>query len=545
MPGRFAGLLAVLLCLLWGNVLHAFELPECGPLEQWAEKLEPGETFALREAVEVTTLLRPELVVPLTGAPADAWSRPDVAALRGRLNDCRGEVPGDQPARARQLYDAIKALDGARRPLVRMAQERARIESTVERLLDRRADERLPRQLALTQDVFRGEPAAPERYGLRGVPNWIRHVERARPYLTGAEVDALVARLETRRAALEAEAARVAAEREATLAALRAELAAVPEDESGLRRLDELQRSPRLDELPAEAGRAFRSEVQQRRRTVLAAVEAERQRRYAAERARAAEARAARQRAAREAAAARAAQERAARAQAERARRQQGQAGRSGRPAQEQTPAAPAAGGLADHLAEVLGGDGPGALAVVGLTPDTAQSAVLDHLRQRLGYEEMMSPFFTRAWGRDNAFVELRTMGDAVGQLDYTEYFRPALDTGAVEAALTERFGAPDAVESLRGSGRLMTWQRDGQGLQVFATDVLHPAVRHQGFTGRISISLWSAAYGRHLATVNRRCAELRELPREQWSMNDGQYFGANCPLMSGGERRAGVQVVE
>ncbi|PWG63681.1 hypothetical protein DEM34_07325 [Spiribacter halobius] len=534
-----------LLCLHWGSALHAFELPGCGPLEEWAGTLEPGETFALREAVEVTTLLRPEVVVPLTGAPADAWSRQDVAALRRQLNDCRGEVPGDQPARARQLYDAIKALDGARRPLVRMKQERGRIETTVERLLERRADERLPAQLALTQDVFRGEPAAPERYGLRGVPNWIRHVERARPYLTGAEVDALVARLETRRAALAAEAARVAAEREATLAALRAELAAVPEDESGLRRLDELQRSPRLNELPAEAGRAFRGEVQQRRRTVLAAVEAERQRRYAAERARAAEERAARERAARQAAEARAAQERAARAQAERARQQQAQAGRPGRPAGEQAPAAPADGGIAAHLAEVLAGDGPGTLTLVGLTPDTAQGEVLEHLRQRLGYEEMMSPFFTRAWGRGDAFVELRTMGDAVGQLDYTEYFRPALDTAAVAAALTERFGPPDAVESLRGSGRLMTWRRDGQGLQVFATDILHAAVRHQGYTGRISISLWDEAYDRHLAGVNRRCAELRDRPQDQWSMNDGQYFSANCPLMSNAERHAGVQVVE
>lgn len=490
--------------------VQALEMPDCGALEEWSAKLNPDETFAPMPEVEVANILRDDLVVPLFGAPAIQWSNREILDVREALNECRAATQDE--ATGRQLYDAIKAIGGSRRALVRRQQTLARLERTVERLETYRPSRRLAGQLALARDVLRGEPADLEAHGLEQMPNWLDEMEQARDHVTAAEVESLAERLAEREAELRA----AFAEDDKALAALQQELAEVPVSRAGLTRLRELERSPVLRKAGPRQLDDFRAGVQRKRSQIQAEMRRQEQ-------------------------------ERAQQARQERLRLQQAQAQRpAGRPGGRQAAGAAPRGGVPDlpeYLGEVIGGDEVEEAAVLDLRPGVDHREAIRQVTREQGFKQTLTLSMTPGYGRDARMVEFTTMGDDVGQIDYTDYFESAIEPDAVQQALAGRYGDPDAVRQVDG-GRLMTWDDGDQILQVFAANRVHNAVRHKGYHSRLSMALWSEDYAEHLEAVNERCAEIWDKPQGEVSLNDRRYLGQNCPLMPGAEKTAGINTV-
>lgn len=270
---RMARAASVLAFVLLFEPVHALEIPDCKALEQWAAELKPSETFAPAPEVKLSNLLRDELVVPLFGAPATSWSNADITQIRNTLNGCRSEAKDNTTAR--QLYDAIKAIDRSRSALNRRRLSMAHLERTVDRLLEYRPSRRLAGQLALAREVLLGSPADLEAYGLQKMPNWVRKIERARDYLGAAQMEPLAQRLAERETKMRTSFE----EDDAAIAALVQELAEVPVSPTGLSKLRELERSPVLRKAAPHQIDEFRAGVQRKRAQIQARVRRQEQER--------------------------------------------------------------------------------------------------------------------------------------------------------------------------------------------------------------------------------------------------------------------------
>jgi len=86
-----------------------------------------------------------------------------------------------------------------------------------------------------------------------------------------------------------------------------------------------------------------------------------------------------------------------------------------------------------------------------------------------------------------------------------------------------------------------MTWRDGDRHLQVLVTSSLEVVWKGAGYEGRLIAALWDRDYEEYLDEVNAQCADLRDKPRNEWSMNDSQFFAAQCPMMPGAVKTPGL----
>lgn len=494
---RHAAICAVTSLAVLPINLQAFQIPECSDVEQWAAKLKPNQTFALAPEVEITTLLRDELTLPLVGTPVGQWTHKELSNLRRHITLCRKQAAKrkDQ-ANSNQLYAALKAVDASRAPLTKLQQVRTQTKQTVDRLVKYHPSQRLEGQLALSQDALRGKTIDPDTYNLRQVPNWIPQLQQARGYLSKAEIEQYATRLGEKRAQLQQQFQAA----DDGYAEARKELSEVPMTKAGLATLNKLERSPVLKEVSPAQIDQFRAEINRKRSAILTALRR---------------------------------QELAQQATSQRQPRTQTQSSR-------QAAITPGPIDIDTRLGQLLQGDDVDEIRLIGLKPDMPHQGAIRHVKSQLGYRETLSLSMTQALGKGATLIEFQGMNDKVGELDLTERFKGQLDIEAVSDSLSDRFGSPDDTEAVPG-GQMMTWRAGDRVLQILITNRVHNAVAYKGYRSRLSIGLWSEDYETYLENLNQRCDELRDTPRSDLSTNEAIFLGSKCPLMPGQYKTAGV----
>lgn len=119
---------------------------------------------------------------------------------------------------------------------------------------------------------------------------------------------------------------------------------------------------------------------------------------------------------------------------------------------------------------------------------------------------------------------------DGVGQIDFIEHYKGMLISTTPQAWLTARLGEPDHVGG-NPSVRLMSWEEGPRHLQVRVSNQIEVIWANAGYQSQMEISLWDDDYEDYLARLNNRCTEIRQKPRNQWSVEDGLLFGQKCPM--------------
>jgi hypothetical protein len=475
----------------------------------WAEGFTPPKSRTGPNSVPA--VFRDEAFATIFGKTLDGWDQRDFRTLDEHMKSCQQELFKKHRQKAKQINkvrryvpavqrEVQKASKGAS-PTKKVSPQQAQLEATVDRLEKYRPSQRLADQIALTRDVMQGKPADLQTHGLRRMPNWISQVERARASLSEAEMAPYIQRLAEREAELRAQFKKDAE----AFTALQQELEAVPLNQAGLVKLRQLERSPVLGKATPQQVAGFRAEVQRKH----VQIQAEMRRLKQAERSK----------------------------QVTQVQRPTGRTDSR----QAIAPKRSVAPSTPEYLVEVISGDGVEDALLLGLKPGVDHRQAIDRVKKERGLKQTLTLSMTQGYGRGGRMVEFTAVEDAVGQIDFTDYFKAAIDPGGVQHALAERYGDPDEVQQV-GGGRLMTWDDDGQLLQVLATNQVHNAVKYKGYRSRLSLALWSKDYAQHLAEVNERCSEIWDKPRNELSMNDKQYAGQNCPLMPGTKKKAGVQ---
>ncbi len=49
------------------------------------------------------------------------------------------------------------------------------------------------------------------------------------------------------------------------------------------------------------------------------------------------------------------------------------------------------------------------------------------------------------------------------------------------------------------------------------------------GYESRLAVAFWDTEHEARVTDVNRRCDAIGEKPRNAWSLNDAQFYGADC----------------
>jgi len=132
---------------------------------------------------------------------------------------------------------------------------------------------------------------------------------------------------------------------------------------------------------------------------------------------------------------------------------------------------------------------------------------------------------------RDGGMANFEVMDDdRIGQIDYIEHYKGMLISTTPQAWLTARLGKPDYVGG-NASIRLMTWEKGPRHLQVRVSSQVEVMWAGAGYESQMEISLWNDDYEEYLDKLNKRCAEIRQKPRNQWSVEEGLLFGQKCPM--------------
>ena len=493
---RRAGLMAVTLFFGAGalsSVLQAQAggVPDCPHLEQWAAGLVSGETFSVAPKVELSTLLADSRTVPLFGNSVVGADGVDLNAVRNMLKQCRKAASKRRDkAAADRLYQAMKAVNAARAPLMQMQRVRRSVPQQVQWLVDYRPGPDVPGLLAVARDALQGNTIDLPSRGIRRRPDWLSVLQQAPDYLPAAEIEPLLARLADRQSALEREYQGAADE----LAAARKELAAVPATRAGLATLDRLARMPALDKVTREKATEFRANVQARRRVVQRQLQAG-------------------------------------------ATQQAGNA-RSRAPVQKSANATVPVD-IEARLKELLVEEAVEDLSIRGLRPGADRDPVLRHIQRQWQFEQGFL-FGRDAYSRDNNIIEVSAMDEAVGQLKFIEYFTAPLADDRIRNLLTGRFGKPDESRRLP-DGQQLGWKDGPQRLQVQTVNRLETFERHAGYRAKLTLVLWNDDYEDYMRAQNERCSKIRKIPRNQMSMEQSTWFGLHCPLLGNDRRKPGL----
>jgi len=477
-----------------------FELPTvgCDRLADWAETLVPDQTFEPRPGLELNTLFRDDSVLPLFEKPVLNWQREHFNALSARLAECRSEMyRADNRPAGDAIYAAMKTTRDAVSAMRTLWTAQQRVERQVGKLLEQTPSPEVTVMLDMAQEALQGTDVSDRAEDLhpryRGRARQAAELGEYAPLLSDAAIEAYTAQLEEKKSGAE----RQVAEEKAEFDALLQQIAAVPATEAGWAQLKQISFNTDRSTMSRQEVDTYNRAMQQRTRAIQQA---------------------------------RAAQQERARAEA-------------ARPID-----------LAGHLQGLLQGDDVEALSVAGVRPGMAHAAAVEHVTSSLGLGRGANPLdsaqFAVRRGDGAKYNEERRTGprislaesdeDRLGQVIYEEFFRARVIPQSAAQWLQERLGEPDDTEPV-GSGALMTWRDGGGRLQVLVTNSLEVVWKGAGYEGRLAMALWHRGYEQHLDRVNEQCAGIRDKPRNAWSMNDSQFFAAQCPMMPGAEKRAGL----
>jgi len=484
-------------------VSAAINQPGCDVLASWAVGFSPPGGRTGPESIPA--VFRDEAFAAMFGKPLDAWEPQDFEVLDRQMKRCQQLLFKQNRRQAKQINKLRRQVPAVQREIAQAGNgavptkvtspQEAQLNSTVERLEKYRPSQRLADQIALTRDVMLGRPADLQAHGLRRMPDWVSQVERAQATLTEVEMAPYIERLAHREAELRDQFRKDAE----AFAALQQDLEAVPFTPAGLAELQQLQRSPVLAAATPQQVDDFRAGVQRKYGQILAEVRRQRQ--------------------------------------------TQRTAGRTdGHQASAPQDSVPSSS--SEYLGELITGDTVEDALLLGLQPGVDHGQAIERVKNGYGLSETLTLSMTQGYGRGGRLVEFTAKDGAVGQIDCTDYFKAAIDLEGMRRALVERYGEPDEVQQV-GGGRLMTWDDGAQILQVLATNQVHNAFKYQGYRSRLSLALWSKDYSRHVAELNKRCAEIWDKPANELSMNDKLYAGRHCPLMPGAEKSAGIQSLQ
>jgi len=502
-PAWVSAMLAAVLCLAPARPGFAagVSVPDCPALAQWSAQLKRGEMMPLTPKVQVSTLLRPDRVEPLFGAPLVHWQHEDFAAVIKQMTACVRDANTRRDKKAAgQLSQASRVLGKGGQAMRRIDHFREAAARDVQKIIDEPGTPEMGAVIdaavaALNGDGGMQRPNVDSR--LAYVAGYANNLKGYRDYLTEDDRQALVAKLEADRAGTVAEGEAM----EAELAQARQAMAAAPATADGLRTLQQLEQAPVLTKVPRAEADAFRQALGQRQIAIRA--ELNRQQAEQAERA-AAEAR---------------------------------------RPIE-----------IAQRLEQLFQGNAVDALSLNGLAPGMSRDRAVSVLKHQWQFDfkgglPMMNDFVAtppifpalKAERRNGGKVELGINEDGeVGQVRYVEFYKAMLINTTPQAWLSQRLGDPDEVRPSQG-GRLLIWHDGGRRLQVLATNQIEEAWRIAGYQSELAISVWNADYEDYLAGVDKRCDAIMQRPRAQVSMNDSVWFGTHCGLTGGSSDHPGI----
>jgi hypothetical protein len=456
---------------------------DCPSLEAWAARQTAGETISLAPKVEISSLLRDELVVPLVGKPVASWDAQDLSAVKRALNQCRKAANKRKDRGASDaLYQAIRAIDGSRTPLAQMQRARIAAPRQVQWLIDYQPNPRLPGQLALAQDALQGRPVDPKQYGSRRRPDWLTTLQQASSYLPASEIEPLVARIAQRKIELEARAKAANSE----LTAARESLAKAPATAEGLAILEELAKLPALEDVPPKEADEFRRALQQKRWAIQRSLQQQQARRTAAE------------------------------------------------------AAAPL--DIDDRLAKILVGDEVDEVTLRGLRPGMPYGEAKRIVERDWGFGsgaggDIMKEFaptrrdmsrYTKSARRDGGRFEFQTMHGKVGQIKFSENYTGPLNIGSTYSRLEKRFGEPEKRQT-DGAAVLARWRSGRSYLQAYVGNRVSGPRSTRTFRSSIVIQLWNRDYMDYLLEAQERCETLRHKPMGELSVADKQAMLTGC----------------
>jgi hypothetical protein len=495
---------ALMLSLIWGfQPVWAlqFRQPECSSLEQWTAGVAPNETFSLAPEIKITGLLKDEHTRPLFGSTVEEWQTDQFRTLGGWLQKCRIVANKRKDRTASQnLYKAMKAVRSAASTMSRAERMQNSAAKSVQALLDFPPAPGVPEVIAMAQDALRGIDVRERMAALRSreartAAGNINNIQQAYGYLPEGKRMEFIASLDQTR-----EASQVAMnEIDQEMQAAREQLAAAPYTQEGLRTVVSLFQLPVLDKVTAEDARAFRNEAQQKRWAIQQALQKQKAQQAAVEAAKPID--------------------------------------------------------IESRLAELFVGTRVRNLSIRGLKLGMTNDQAVHLMQNSWRYEyNGMGLIVNRPWlpvrqdgrrykseRRDGGMAALEAMdNDRVGQIDFMEHYMGMVISSTPQAWLTARFGEPDQVGGNAGV-RLMTWHDGPQHLQVRISSQLEGLWVNVGFKSQMDISLWSDDYEAYLEKLNRRCAEIRQKPRNEWSVEEGLLFGQKCPLGTEARLTAGL----
>ena len=475
---------------LAGPALSAPDLtqPNCLALQAWAASLAPDETFNPNPHLQLNTLFRDEQLVPLFGQGILDWEREDYDAVMGWMNECRTAAnKARDKTNAQSLYAAIKVMKKGLRPLKQYWGQRQRVEQDVERMIKQKDFAVLPQLLTMAPqalrgvDVCAGVKALPPRY--QGQGRQAAGLGAAHDYFSETELTTMIERLEARRT----EAGTAVTERNERHESLLREIAAVPMDRSGLNQLNRIAYQAPVGEMTREEVDSYNAAFQAKRNAINARIRSEQ-------------------------------------ATAEQARA---------------TLPAP----VQEQLAAVLTGDSVNKLSLRGLRPGSDYAKAKVMARSDWGYSEatggdLLKQFtttrkqlarYTEEERRDGGMLEFATMSGRIGEIVFTEHYTGPMDVAALSNTLSEKLGSPQKTGSEDGA-TLLRWQQGGNHLKVLAGDRIARMERsHQGYRSSVEVTLWSQDYSDYLAEAERHCADLRNKPMGELSVNDRQALLMGC----------------
>jgi len=490
--------LALLQRLVYGLVLlgglavapasaEDIDQPDCDKLEHWASHYDKSDTIRLAPKLELSALYRDKLVVPLFGKSVRAWQHDDFSKLHKWLFKCRGDALRRKDRDAQTvLYRAMRSERGAWRVLSTSRRVLADVKKKVGMIIEAPGSPTMPAVLELAKRSLRGEDVAEDLRRLRRlrpypiIANQARSLKGASDYLSPEQVAGFVTLLDKRGAEIEPQLRASADEMEKA----RQQLAQVPISRQGLATLSRLAQLPVLDKVTPQQAQSFRSAVREKRWQIDRVLKQRRAKQAAIEAAKPMDAE--------------------------------------------------------NVLAPLIAGDAVGDVSIRGLRPGMP----LLQAKRRL---HSSWNFVSNGFGRSSSFVparsdraryarkrrtggkvELDNMGDAVGQIKFTEYYKSMLWSSTVQAWLSKRFGKPDRTK-LTPYTRTMGWRTGDRRLLVQVSNRLGALERGAGYKSKIVLSVWNADYEGYAQERKQRCDKIRNTPRNELSMAQVSWFTQNC----------------
>jgi hypothetical protein len=208
---------------------------------------------------------------------------------------------------------------------------------------------------------------------------------------------------------------------------------------------------------------------------------------------------------------------------------------------------------IAPRLEALLHGDGVDALTIRGLAPGGPRTEAVAFIQRQWGFSPVADLSLTTTYGldrrahqqlkaerRDGGSVKLEDMDGRVGQVTFTEHYKAKIELDVLRDWLTRRLGSPDDTGT-PAHGISLTWHDGPQHLQVKAINQVDVMRFNVGFRSQLGIALWHDDYVDYAEQASERCAEIRNKPRSEISIDESMFFTTKCSLGMGPSIRPGL----